>query len=232
MTDPNYTHVSVLLDESGSMGRLAADTIGGFNHFLKEQKALPGKMSLSVAKFATSVSRLFKMQDVKAVSDLSAETYQPGGGTALLDAVGREINALGAELSALPEIHRPGKVLVLIITDGQENASVEFTRSQISAMIKHQEEAYKWNFLYLGANVDAFAEAGAIGVRGANAINYAPSSRGVAAAYSVVSETFGTVRSVAASNSLVEAFNSNHVDDFLKGNAESQGSEKTKTGDI
>lgn len=215
MTDPNYTHVSVLIDESGSMSRLADDTIGGFNHFLQEQKALPGKMTLQVAKFSTQVRQLFSMQDVRTVSGLDSETYSPAGNTALLDAVGGEIKRLGAALSALPDVQRPGKVLVLIITDGQENASREFTQKQISEMIKHQEDVYKWNFLYLGANVDAFTEAGNIGVRGSNAINYSASSRGVRDAYVATSASFNSIRSRAQPNALLDVFNSSHVDDFL-----------------
>ncbi len=220
MTDANYTHITVLLDESGSMGSLAEDTRGGFNSFLEEQQAIDGKATMTVCKFSSSHGRypgyqiLCSMLDISSVEPLTSISYRPGGGTALLDAMGKCITDLKNDLQRLPEDKRPGKVLFLVITDGEENSSREWSKAKIAEMIKHQEEVYKWNFLYLGANVDAFAESSAIGIRSSNAIGYTASSKGIGAAYNVVSRGLGAVRGLDAQDASYDFFCSAHVDDL------------------
>jgi hypothetical protein len=214
MTDANYTHITVLLDESGSMGHLAEDTRGGFNNFLTEQQAVEGKATMTVCKFSSGYTILSSMRDIKSVEPLTVRTYSPGGGTALLDAMGRCITELGSALAKMPEEKRPGKVLFLVITDGEENASKEWTKAKIAEMVKHQEEAYKWNFLYLGANVDAFGESADLGIRASNAIGYTASAKGIGAAYNVMSRGLSAVRGIADQNAQYDVFCSAHVDDL------------------
>ena len=172
------THITIVLDRSGSMGAIWDDTVGSFEEFLRKQKEDPKPATLSVAVFDDVFTNVLVCEDLhKAEIDL--ENYRPRNTTALLDAVGRAITETGEKLAALPEDERPDKVLVVVITDGQENASREFTRAKISEMIRHQSEVYKWDFVYLGANVDAFAEARGLGIPVAHAAHYVHDAAGV-----------------------------------------------------
>jgi uncharacterized protein YegL len=193
----NFTSINVVIDKSGSMGHLVSDTIGGFNRFLAEQKAEPGTASFSLCLFSVD-NKLTHYNDINEVQDLNYETYAPGGGTALLDALGKTINEVGTKLAALPEEERPSKVVVVVITDGEENSSKEFTKSQIKEMISHQEEKYNWSFSFMGANMDSVKEGSTIGVRTANAVNYSASSKGTAKLYGTLSNSLRRVRAAGA----------------------------------
>jgi Mg-chelatase subunit ChlD len=169
------THIAVLLDRSGSMGAVKDETISGFNYFLKEQKAVGDNAFFTLVQFdSESTDVVHEARPVRDVPDLNQDTYQPRGSTPLLDALGETINSTGKTLAAIPEANRPDKVVFVVITDGEENASHKFTKAQVKEMIDHQTTKYNWQFVYLGANQDAFAEAGAVGIAMANAANYAP----------------------------------------------------------
>jgi len=169
------THIAVLLDRSGSMGSVKAETISGFNYFVKEQKAAGDNASFTLVQFdSESTDVVHEAKPVRAVPDLNEDTYQPRGSTPLLDALGQTINSTGRTLAAIPETNRPDKVVFVVITDGEENASHQFTKQQVKEMIDHQKEKYNWQFVFLGANQDAFAEAGAVGIAMAQAANYSP----------------------------------------------------------
>jgi len=169
------THIAVLLDRSGSMGAVKDETISGFNYFLQEQKAAGDNASFTLVQFdSESTDVVHEARPVRDVPDLNQDTYQPRGSTPLLDALGSTISSTGKTLAAIPEANRPNKVVFVIITDGEENASHKFTKNQVKEMIDHQTEKYNWQFIFLGANQDAFAEAGAVGIAMAQAANYAP----------------------------------------------------------
>jgi Mg-chelatase subunit ChlD len=169
------THIAVLLDRSGSMAAVKDETISGFNYFLKEQKAAGDNAAFTLVQFdSESTDVVHEARPVRDVPDLNGETYQPRGSTPLLDALGQTIKSTGRTLAAIPETNRPDKVVFVVITDGEENASHQFTKSQVKEMINHQTEKYAWQFIYLGANQDAFAEAGAVGIAMANAANFTP----------------------------------------------------------
>jgi Mg-chelatase subunit ChlD len=169
------THIAVLLDRSGSMEAVKDETISGFNYFLKEQKAVGDNASFTLVQFdSESTDVVHEARPVRDVPDLNGDTYQPRGSTPLLDALGQTINSTGRTLAAIPEANRPDKIVFVVITDGQENASHKFTKSEVKEMINHQTEKYNWQFIYLGANQDAFAEARAVGIAKANAANYDP----------------------------------------------------------
>ena len=206
MTNPNYTHITVLIDESGSMGSLRQDTIGGFNSFIEEQKLVEGKATLSLYTFSTQRKTLFNMAPIDSVSNLDSKSYYPSGGTALLDAMGSAIVDLGASLAALPAEERPGKVLFIVITDGQENSSTDYRQAQIKQLVEQQENEYKWNFIYLGANVDSFHEGATMGVRSANTLNYDPSATGVKDVYTVLSTSVGSSRLHSRADSSIELY--------------------------
>lgn len=166
------TEICVILDRSGSMESIREDVIGGFNSFIDAQKKLAGRCSVSLIQFDNQYEEIYLNKHIRTVPNLNTNTFVPRGSTALLDAVGRAINNLGAKLSSLPLSERPTKVIVAIITDGMENASHEFNLSKISEMIKHQTEKYNWQFTYLGANVDAFANSDQLNINQCAGFNY------------------------------------------------------------
>jgi hypothetical protein len=190
MVDSNLTEIVAILDRSGSMHSLKSDTIGGFNNFIAEQKKTAGKAILTRVQFDNQYQVDFEGKDINEVEDLNDKTYVPRGSTALLDAVGRTINVVGARLSSLPEEKRPGQVIFLIITDGHENASREFSASKVKEMVKHQSDVYKWSFVFLGGgDIDSQKEQGAsIGISSNNVYGYSATSVGTRALYNNISK--------------------------------------------
>jgi Mg-chelatase subunit ChlD len=145
------THIAVLLDRSGSMGSVKDETISGFNYFLKEQKAAGDNASFTLVQFdSESTDVVHEAKPLGTVPDLNEDTYQPRGSTPLLDALGQTINSTGRTLAAIPETNRPDKVVFVVITDGEENASHQFTKKQVKEMIDHQTEKYNWQFRLSG----------------------------------------------------------------------------------
>jgi hypothetical protein len=190
----DYTDISVVLDRSGSMISVVTDTIGGFNTFIDEQKKQPGKALLTLAQFDTIYEIVHDGKAIKDVPLLTNETFVPRGGTALLDAIGNTINRTGKRLSDMPENERPGKVIVVILTDGEENSSREFTSSKISDLITLQRDTYKWEFVFLGANQDAIMTASQMGIPMASSMTYAANSQGTQHAFASVSNMTSSYR--------------------------------------
>lgn len=184
MTNPDYTHLELIVDRSGSMRSIMSDMNGAINQLLDEQAKLPGKLTVTVTLFDNEVEQPHVMVPV---SEVGRDLIVPRGTTSLLDAVGTSIVHLGKRLVDLPEASRPGKVLVGIVTDGRENSSREYTLAHVRELITQQREQYNWEFTYLGANVNAFAEAGAMGIPMGSAMNFAPSAKGTRAAMSAQS---------------------------------------------
>jgi uncharacterized protein YegL len=195
------TEVVVVLDKSGSMDGCKKDVIGGFNTLLREQKAHPGEclFSLAIFDFFGSYHLLYSGVPIKEVVELTDKTYLPCGYTALIDAVGRTIYDVGVNLSKKEEDEKPERVLFVIITDGEENdsgRSEKYNNTEIiKAMIKHQEENYSWQFIYIGnKNFNNVGQAGPIGISGVNTINYAQTSAGYAAMYGSLSRSVSNYR--------------------------------------
>jgi uncharacterized protein YegL len=187
----DFTDITVVLDRSGSMSAVANDTIGGFNQFIKEQKSVKGKANLTLMQFDTEYELVHNGKDIKEVPSLE---FSPRGGTALFDAVGRSITETGTRLRRMSDKDRPAKVIFVIITDGEENSSKEYTREKVKGMITHQQEKYNWSFVFLGANIDAIQAAGYMGISGYNAMNYAPTGVGMAAAFGTTSSNMASYR--------------------------------------
>jgi len=183
----NATEIVMILDKSGSMEPLKQDAIGGFNQFLRDQQAETGEANLTLVLFDT-VYTAHPAVPVARIEPLNEARYQPAGGTALLDALGRTIRDTGKRLSEVQEAERPDKVIVVTITDGEENSSHDFSLSDVRDMIAHQQDRYAWKFLFLGANQDAFAEAGKLGIDPGMARGFTPDSKGVHDAYRSSSE--------------------------------------------
>lgn len=195
MTKENFTSINVIIDKSGSMSHLATDTIGGFNSFLKDQKAVPGEAVVTLCTFSTGTpDMVYNFVKITDTIGLTEKTYHPSGGTALLDAIGATMNLVGTKLASLSEEERPSKVIFLIITDGHENSSHEFSKDQIKSMVEHQKSVYNWEFVFMGANIDAIDEGTNLGVSTFNSLNYDASSAGTHELYQQVSNSMTSYR--------------------------------------
>ena len=154
----NLCEIVVILDESGSMESCKKDTISGVNLFLNNQKRISGEANVTLVKFSDYYKIINDSIPLNQIVYLDENNYTPANTTALLDAVGRTINTIGKRLADTPEADRPEKVIFAIITDGYENASHEFSRKQIFDMVSLQKDKYRWEFIFLGANIDAWGE--------------------------------------------------------------------------
>jgi uncharacterized protein YegL len=188
------TELIFILDRSGSMGGLEADTIGGYNSLLTKQKAIPGECRITTVLFSHSAELLHDRTDLQAVSLLTDADYRVGGSTALLDAIGSTLNKIGNAIKHTAEDFRPEKVLVAIITDGEENASRYYGSDQVKHMIKRQQDKYGWEFLFLGANIDAVETASRYGIRAERASRYHADKAGMDLNYGSMSETIVNLR--------------------------------------
>jgi hypothetical protein len=168
------------------MDTIRDDAIGGFNAFLEEQQQVPGEANLTMMLFDDQFLKVHEGTPIADVPKLDTTTFVPRGSTALLDAIGRTINETEARLDAMAEDDRPAKVLVMILTDGMENASQEFDKGRIQKVIK-DHEAKGWEFMYLKAGADSFEEAGSIGIGSRNYANVGSSRKGMIGAYRAVS---------------------------------------------
>lgn len=183
----NLTELVFIIDRSGSMDGLESDTIGGFNSMLKEQQALEGEAFVTTVLFDNEYKLLHDRIDIRAVAPLTEKDYTVRGTTALLDAVGKTINKIRAVQKHMIEDYRAEKVLFVIITDGHENASREYSAKRIKEKIEHQKKKYGWEFIFFGANMDAVAEAEKIGISAARAQNYCANETGTRTAYTAMS---------------------------------------------
>ena len=159
----DLTEIIIVLDESGSMNGCKNDTIGGFNNFVESQKKLPGTAKLTLVKFNTEYDVVLNGIDIQNVQPLTDATYGPGGMTALLDATGRAIDEVGKRLASTSEDERPERVMAIIITDGKENSSREYTGVQIKEKVENQKKQFNWEFIFMGANIDAWSVGSSLG---------------------------------------------------------------------
>ncbi|MDR0445747.1 MAG: VWA domain-containing protein [Oscillospiraceae bacterium] len=182
------TELVFILDKSGSMGGLEGDTIGGFNAMLQKHQAARSRCQITTVLFDNSYELLHDRIDIRAVSSLTENEYQVGGSTALLDAIGRTISKIASAQKHTALSYRAEKVLFVIITDGEENASREYTSDAIKAQIEQQKAKYGWEFIFLGANIDAVSTAASFGIGRNRAQNYHSDSCGAAVVYNAVAE--------------------------------------------
>jgi hypothetical protein len=187
------TKIVAILDRSGSMKSIISDAIGGYNTFLEEQKKNSKPADLTVILFDDKYEKFYSGALPQAPK-MDKDSYVPRGSTALLDAMGRTIDDVGRELANLSEDQRPNKVLFIIITDGEENASTKYTSKQISDMVSRQRDMYKWEFIFLAANLDAIASASMIGIQAQNAVNFVSNAASVKGSYGLVSEAICNYR--------------------------------------
>lgn len=191
------TELVFILDRSGSMSGLESDTIGGFNSMIRKQKAQPGEAMVTTVLFDDRYEVIHDRFRIDLIRPLTEQEYYARGCTALLDAIGRTIDKVGRIQKYLPEEERAEKVIVVITTDGLENSSREYSQKKIQKMIQHQKEKYGWEFIFLGANMDAVAEARTFGIEEDRAVTFKNDSKGIQVNYQVVADTLSEMRSCA-----------------------------------
>lgn len=190
----NNTELVFIIDKSGSMSGLESDTIGGFNSMLSQHKKGEGACTISTIFFSDSQRTVHDRVDISSVQPLTAADYIPGGCTALLDTVGNSINhTKSIIMGAADESVRNSNVVYVIITDGYENASREYNASQIRQMISERQKA-GWEFVFLGANIDAISTAESYGIKSSRAANFKADSKGMACSFRALSCLMSSVR--------------------------------------
>ncbi|HHZ00598.1 MAG TPA: hypothetical protein PLV23_08410 [Sedimentibacter sp.] len=182
----NLTELVFILDRSGSMAGLETDTIGGFNSVLDKQKKEEGDALVTTVLFDHDYELLHDRINIKNLEGISAKEYYVRGTTALLDAMGRTINYIGNAISDTAKEDRPDKVVFVIITDGMENSSQEFSKDKVKAMIEKQKKEYSWEFVFLGANMDAIKTAADFGIDEDRASNFCADSQGINLNYTAI----------------------------------------------
>ena len=190
----NLTEIVFILDRSGSMEGLESDTIGGFNAMLEKQKQEPGEALLSTVLFSNRSQVLYDRVDIRKVEPMTEQQYQVGGSTALLDALGGAIHHIGNVHKYAREEDRPGKTIFVITTDGMENSSRIYNNEKVKKMVEHEQEKYGWEFLFLGADMDAFAAARSFGIREDRVARYYKDRVGTELNFSVVEKTLSKFR--------------------------------------
>lgn len=194
----NLIELVFILDKSGSMSGLEKDTIGGYNSLMEKQRKLDGECVITTVLFDNRYELLHDRIDLRAVTPITEKEYFVGGATALLDAVGRTIHKIAAVQEHTAEEYRAEKVMFVIITDGEENASREYSAAQVKELIKRQKERYGWEFVFLGANIDAVETAGRFGIDADRAVDYVPDGRGTELNFRMMSETVAAFRECGA----------------------------------
>jgi Mg-chelatase subunit ChlD len=174
----NYTDITVVLDSSGSMGTIVQSTIDGYNEFIDKQRKDKGTTKVSLISFNDNSNTIYAGINIKYVEALTRLTYIPGGNTALLDALGSAIDCAGARFRHMEEKDRPDKVIILVITDGQENYSKIYSKAEIRSRILMQQDLYNWAFVFIGANQDSFLAAKDYGISAINSLNYVQTQQG------------------------------------------------------
>jgi uncharacterized protein YegL len=201
MTNPDLTAIAFLVDRSGSMRRVKDDAEGAIAAFIDAQRAVPGHCLVRLADFDDTYRDVYPMTPI---ADVPPYTLEPRGTTALLDGIGRLVTGLGAELAATAEDERPGKVIVVVQTDGQENASQEWTQDAVNELITRQREQYSWDFVFLGAGPDAIETAQSYGFLAGSSIGYTPSGTGTQMAVAAAARYVTRARSGAGPASFTD----------------------------
>jgi uncharacterized protein YegL len=209
----DLTELVFILDRSGSMSGLESDTIGGYNALLEKQKKEPGEAIVTTVLFDDRYELLHDRINLMGIAPITENEYFVRGSTALLDAIGKTINKIGNAQKHTAEEERAERVLLVITTDGMENASREYSYEKVRHMIEHQKSKYGWEFIFLGANIDAVAAARRFGINQDRAANYNADSEGTLLNYEVLSETVSSLR---ASRIIKENWKDRIDNDFKK----------------
>ena len=197
-----YTHISIILDKSGSMQSCLSDTIGGFNSFINNQREEEGEATVTLAQFNGSYDLTVDMQPLGEAPELCRQSYCPCGSTALLDAIGTTVNNVESNINDMDEDEQPEKVIFVIITDGEENVSREFNHENIMEMINRHREEDQWEFIFIGANQDAIQSGGGMGIRAGATLNYNQTAQGTRCMYMSLDSGMTNYRSKCVSDTV------------------------------
>jgi uncharacterized protein YegL len=209
----NLTELVFILDRSGSMSGLESDTIGGYNALLKKQKEEPGEAIVTTVLFDDNYELLHDRINVKGIRPITEKEYFVCGCTALLDAIGKTINKIGNVQRNTNEEERADKVMFVITTDGMENASNEYNYEKIKKMVEWQKKKYGWEFIFIGANIDAIATAAKFGISSDRAANYNADGEGTRLNYEAVSNVVSELR---ASRPITDSWKAEIDEDFTR----------------
>ena len=194
----NLTEIVFIMDKSGSMSGLEKDTIGGYNSMLEQQRKEQGEVIISTVLFDNGTQVIHDRLDISKVKNMTKKDYVVGGCTALLDALGGAIHHINSIQKALPEDERPEKTMFVITTDGMENSSHTYTYEKVKKMVQKKQEKKNWEFLFLGANMDAISAANDIGIRAERASTYCCDARGTAVNFKALSKAISSFRNADA----------------------------------
>ena len=190
----NLTEMVFILDKSGSMAGLEEDTIGGFNSMIERQKKEAGEAIVSTVLFSNESTVIHDRVDIRKVEPLNNRQYYVGGSTALIDAIGCAIHHIGNVHKYARDEDRPEHTIFVITTDGMENASYRYSSDEVKKMVERQQKKYGWEFLFLGANIDAVETAGKYGIAPNRAVRFHNDRKGVKLNYEAVNRTVGCMR--------------------------------------
>lgn len=186
MPKKDFTEIVCVLDRSGSMGSMGDEPINGFNQFLKEQKEVKGEANLTLVIFDNEYEVIHDGVNLKEVPELTSKVYYPRGMTALLDAVGKAVNTVEARLAKLEDEEKPEKIIVMVLTDGMENASQEFKKKAIKEKLEKLQKA-EWEFIFMGSTLESFDDARDMGLQANSQLNYQATSGGLRTGYASMS---------------------------------------------
>jgi len=191
------THITIILDRTGSMEAIRSDTIGGFNSFLKQQQQEPGDVTMTLVQFDAQdpYEVIHDCRPIREIPELNEKTYVPRAATPLFDAMGRGINHLQQTLDSMSEGNVPEKVVIVVITDGQENSSREFNKKQVTAMINEKQEKAGWKFVFLSADLSAMEDAMASGFAASSSLLFDKNAAGVGSVWNSISKSICSFRS-------------------------------------
>jgi uncharacterized protein YegL len=209
----NLSELVFILDKSGSMSGLESDTIGGYNAMLKKQQEQPGEAIVTTVLFDDNYELLHDRINIKGIRPITEQEYFVGGCTALLDAIGKTIHKIGNAQRHTSEDQRADQVMFVITTDGMENASKEYSYKKIKAMVERQKQQYGWEFIFLGANIDAIATAASFGISADRAANYNADGEGTQLNYQAVSDVVSEIR---ANRPITEDWKAQIDEDFVR----------------
>jgi len=193
----NLTELVFILDKSGSMAGMEADTIGGFNSMIEKQRKEEGDVLVSTVLFSNESHVIHDRVNIGKIEPLTERQYCVGGGTALIDAIGQAIHHIGNVHKYARDEDRPEHTIFVITTDGMENASHRYSSDEVKKMVRRQKDRYGWEFLFLGANIDAVETAAHFGIGADRAVRFHNDRKGVALNYDMVSMTVGRMRACA-----------------------------------